>query len=401
MTDFDRVNAGVAFGDEVFTPADANGLRTNGELLWQNEVLRFSRANVDVTDMYYAAASTFGPLTWHNYYRCFLAAGPSIGGAGQCLMTAGVGAPASVSMRAVGLSPPASANTPVIFGGASTSPYVYQGVSDGANFLLYGSADWSTWGLYNAATFTPSVLRAAPAVSGVYTVIPGSADSYRSMLVVSTSGVTIGAKACTSSTSSSAITSVATNGTIAVGVCGLDTAGHGRQAPLATAGTGSDFTITKPATVSTVPFVAYDARTSQWVVLAEGASGYDGNIYWAPRASVDWSSGSWYSLATGYAAINVHDFTITTNGIWIVSAWALNSYVIFEQLIFASIDAGANWSVHPIGVVGMTGTPTSYPRFGSANGPCAALSWRPSDTTIEVLTSGQINNGTTIASAVI
>lgn len=402
MTAFSRVNGGVAFGAEVFHPDDANGLRTNAELQWVDEITRFQRVNVDVTDLGWAAESSFGPLCWHNYHRCYLAMSADTAGIGQLLLAAGGATTATVSMRPLANSLTVGSNAPVVFGGASDSAYVYQGVADGSEFKIYYSADWATWTLASTSTFLPRLLRPAPAVVGAYTVIPGYVGSNSSLLVASSSGATVTTKVCTPGTMTGQVGSVATNGTIAVGASTNDTV-HGMQVTLAGASTGSYFGITAPGESSAMGrHVAYDARLSKWVILSGGSSGYTGNLYWGSRSTPDWAAGAWSKLVTGYASIGVHSFTITPDGVWLVAAFVAPSLTtVTSPVVFVSIDGGSNWSVHPIGPIASTGVPTNYPRFSSSNGPSIALAWRPSTTTIEVLTSGQINNGAAIASTTV
>lgn len=397
MTNFARVNSGSAFStNQVLTSTHANDLRVNSELLWQNNAFRFIGRECDVTGFHYQASGVFGPLTYHFGHHQYIAASRDPSGVGQCVAFAPADGPAMFAKVEVAenVNGGVLSYTPVFM--ASTDRYYYEMIGTGATSVaIYKSTDFATW--TSAATlsgFTPYTT-SAPATANTYTAIPGAnASTYGSIAVASCSAGTVTLAKGDSSTYPT-MQSIATNGTIAAAV-GQGSTG-GMYITLAGAASPTDFAITLHGDASTNTRIAYDYRLSQWVLFANQAASA-GGLYWCTQSTPGWSSGTWKKFSTGYTYCYLLDFKITASGVWLALC-SVQSSGLWTNTLFVSIDGGSNWSVQKLLTTKTATSVTADMRFGSNSATSfETIISRPSSSSVAILTSGLLSNGTLIAS---
>jgi hypothetical protein len=403
---FQRVNDGVAFAaDEILQPADANALRENGELGWVSSAMRFRRDEYAVTDGGDLEFSSFGPLTWLATRGCYTALNFPYGTTPRQLMMS-VGAAGSAAMSELNLTPPAwmSSGLRYLYEVTGAGAGMIQVGTNTSSVTFTGSSGFGAWS--DIATVASFSLTNAPMCQvGNKAIFAGSDAAHGSILVASFDLSGGSSKKATSSGLSGYLDSLATDGITAAAV-GLPT--DGRYVTIAGASTGSDFTIAAPGAADYQKRIAWDARLSQWVILAYGSSGggNPGDLFFAQRASITgFGSGTWKRAPLGMTRFIVDDFTITAQGIWCVigrESFTGGGYYRHDVML-CSIDGGATWTKHSLGLVGYASSsgPLAPWRFASAGGPLIVAMQKPAADGVTIASGGLFDLGTTITTVTV
>lgn len=418
MTDFTRPNGGVDFSTyEVLSSADMNEMAANQSLAWEAETLRMTAYEISGEALLGAGESAnLGPLTYDARSGCYLGMSiPPSSGGNMILVSARNG---SLKTSVFGTAPTSMALTPAkrpyLINFPTVSVLVYAD-SVGANRTgVASSLTLNTWTeLYAAATALQfdqggdlGHRLAAPACfssGNPKALIPGIYDGAGGFIFLdNTSGTTVTAAVHTSALLTTAINSVAvkSDSSLVIGVCQSDQS-------LQYDGTFNVVEIVVSTDADqTTQLIAWDERLSRWVLAMHGASGsYVDYLHW--QTSTDgatWPTNTRRRLYLGPFVL--HDFMITSNGLWVALIDASSGYYQQNTLCLVwSNDGGANWHKQSIGLSenAGSGSITGKAKFASGGDSVVALAMKTdknyyNDT---VFVGGMASSGTALLSEVV
>ena len=374
MTDFARVNDGVAFASgETFTSADANTIRTDLDVGHTDQVLTL-RQHVVRAGNYLAGAeeASLGAFFFDPRLHAYVAMSSPYSTSTPTAydaMLATVGAAGNLNVIGVARPDATVAQDydyrPIMCGFASTAVLVYHDTSGTYNTGVAVSNDWLSWAaVYSAGTsvaFRPGGAAAsARGAAAVYAgsalpriFIPGHDASGAAILdLTNTTGSTVTATVRYDHTDwLGYFNSVAvdTAGTTALVIGDGLTSGSDQYYVRwnEVAGTFVHYTISMPAASDTVKYVAYDPISAAFVVMAAASSGggYAGDLYFLTSTDgLSWNAAKRVPLPSVLTAV-LHDFWITPAGLW----FALFSDSLQGCFAAISLDGGATWSLCGLG----------------------------------------------------
>jgi hypothetical protein len=412
MTDFERVNNGVAFSTQQLTSTEMNKVRTNGELLWRMQSLRMLEKHVNCSDLDIGASNYFGPLIWNEIARAYIGiTGPTGANVAPILLAAGAGDDPVISQLGATAVPSdiAEGSYPHVYAYETTGYHyqVFPSLADATKCNVSSSTDLKTW---TTVTSTPSTLTFAPSADGAgckmsdsVLVVPGSTATGPALLWLSlgAAGVITATAIGAFSGSPYRVVSVATNGTIAIGL------GHG------SATSGLSCTLAGTITTLSIPThaaadyarerIAYDARLAKFVRITSGlsAGAYPSNLMWDTSTGASWSATvGWKRLVPSWStATTLEDFTITADGIWLAIVRTNVVDGVVNHYLLSSIDSGANWQELALGPRRYAASSTVGFQFGSP-GP-GIIAKRVGAGVTQVVHGGWHTTGTELASVTV
>lgn len=403
---FQRVNGGVGFGTfDVLLPLDANRIRLNAEFEWIASAMRFRRDEFDLTNMGESSGSTFGPVSWMKTRGCYAALSYRYGSPERQVI-ASIGAAGSVSLSELYLTAPTWLTTGqrFVYEVTGAGAGIIQAGSSSSGMTIAGSDAFGAWSdLSTISGFSAN--NGAMCQVGNYGIFAGSETAKGSIAVAAIDLAGGSTKKATSASISGSFDSLATDGTTAAAT---GQSSDGRFVTIAGASTGTDFTISPPGDAGFLKRIAWDARLSQWVVMASGSSGggFPGDLFFAQRADLTtFGSGTWKRTPLAMAKFVLDDFTITAQGIWcVIGHETFNGGGYYRHdVVLCSIDGGATWTKHSLGIVGYvsSGGPTTVWRFASTGGPLIVATQRASSDCLSVVTGGLFDLGATLTSVTV
>lgn len=414
MTNHTQANNGVAYGVEVFQPADAEALRVNADLAWRNIALTLGRSDIDLTDLDTAATFKQGAFTWNSALGCYVSVSSKVGSPdSHIIIAAGAGGRPVASLKSTALpdmgTGSAGSHVPSM---AGKHYAIYNSAGTPADICVSSSDDFSTWTqqvfVADALDFTP-----APGVPGCYSsdtryFVPGhTSTSTPAILAIYGNGSgTVSKKVVgsTADTTSGDVMSVAANSTNVVGVTASATTGV-RFGNLTAGPTAVSVSIPifSDAEQTGQKRIAYDPRIGKFVLMVAGlpAGPNPSNLYWVTSTDGATWSGTvgWKRMAPSWLdATILEGFTVTPDGIWIVTCRTATVGGFVVDRLLASIDAGANWQELSLGITNYLGGVATNPwRFGSP-GPGLVAMKQTGTTMASIITGGIRSTGTEIAS---